>query len=72
MSKYHYLIALALIEQNNVRAMPLGGKSLKSSLGGSDPGKTGEDLAKELLIRVFQRSEKGTLKILVSEIFLFS
>ena len=32
MASQDYLIAIALIEQNNVRAMPLGGKEIKDSL----------------------------------------
>ena len=33
MASQDYLIAIALIEQNNVRAMPLGGKEIKEKLG---------------------------------------
>ena len=32
MASQDYLIAIALIEQNNVRAMPLGGKEIKEKL----------------------------------------
>jgi len=32
MASQDYLIAIALIEQNNVRAMPLGGKEIKDNL----------------------------------------
>ena len=31
MASQDYLIAIALIEQNNVRAMPLGGKEIKEN-----------------------------------------
>ncbi len=63
MTDYPYLIALALIEQNGERAMPLGGKSLRSIIDeGDNPGKRGEALAMELLLRVFQRSDEGACK----------
>ena len=63
MTENPYLIALALIEQNKNNAMPLGGKSLKQAINrDDDPGETGHHLAKELLLRVFQRSENGALK----------
>ena len=32
MASQDYLIAIALIEQNHVRAMPLGGKEIKDNL----------------------------------------
>jgi len=32
MASQDYLIAIALIEQNHVRAMPLGGKEIKDKL----------------------------------------
>ena len=32
MASQDYLIAIALIEQNNVRAMPLGGKEIKEKI----------------------------------------
>ncbi len=58
-----YLVALVLIEEGDKRAMPLGGKSIKEPLGSNDnPGAFGEELAKELLLRVFQRSENGSLR----------
>ena len=63
MASQDYLIAIALIEQNEVRAMPLGGKEIKDNL--SDEGnlnKFGEDVILKLLLRVFQRSDEGALK----------
>ncbi|KGG16583.1 MULTISPECIES: hypothetical protein [unclassified Prochlorococcus] len=58
-----YLIALALIEQSGKRAMPLGGRSIKEFIDlGSNPGKTGEKLINDLLLRVFQKSETGSLR----------
>ena len=63
MASQDYLIAIALIEQNEVRAMPLGGKEIKDNL--RDDGnlnKFGEDVILKLLLRVFQRSDEGALK----------
>jgi len=58
-----YLIALALVEQNGARAMPLQGKSLRQPLPpGADPGEVGRQQALELLVRVWQRSEDGSLR----------
>ena len=36
MASQDYLIAIALIEQNSVRAMPLGGKEIKEKLEEED------------------------------------
>ena len=63
MASQDYLIAIALIEQNLVRAMPLGGKEVKDNL--EDPEnfkKLGEEVILNLLLRVFQRSDEGALK----------
>jgi len=58
-----YLIALALVEQNGARTMPLQGKSLRQPLPpGADPGEAGRQQALELLVRVWQRSEEGPLR----------
>ena len=58
----YYLIALALIEQKNSRAIPLGGKSLKQSILGSEQlSKEASGVVLELLLRVYQRSEQGAL-----------
>ena len=62
MASQDYLIAIALIEQNNVRAMPLGGKEIKDSLIDSDNfNKFGEEVILNLLLRIFQRSDEGAL-----------
>ncbi len=62
MADFHYLIALALIEQEGQRAMPLGGKSLKASINSdSDLNNVGKDIALELLLRVLQRTDIGGL-----------
>ncbi|MEB3173019.1 MAG: hypothetical protein VKL97_04070 [Cyanobacteriota bacterium] len=58
-----YLIAIALIEQNGRRQMPLQGKSLRTALGEhDDPGEVGRQQALELLLRLWQRSDEGSLK----------
>ena len=60
MASQDYLIAIALIEQNLVRAMPLGGKEIKDNLEESENfRKLGEEVILNLLMRVFQRSDEG-------------
>ena len=57
-----YLIALALLEQNGERALPLQGKSLREPLpADGDPGEVGRQQALDLLVRVWQRSDQGPL-----------
>ena len=63
-----YLIALALLEQNGERAMPLQGKSLRDPLpADGDPGEVGRQQALELLVRVWQRSDQGALSRAAAE-----
>ena len=63
MSDPLYLLALALIDQEGKRFMPLGGKSISKFIDpNSNPGVTGEGLALDLLLRVFQKSESGRLR----------
>jgi|TARA_Y100000813_G_C24034566_1_gene291497 hypothetical protein len=63
MANPDYLIAIALIEQNNLRAMPLGGKEIKDKLEeNNNLNKLGEDVILNLLLRVYQRSDEGPLK----------
>ena len=58
-----YLIALALLEQQGERAMPLQGKSLREPLPADGaPGAVGHQQALELLMRVWQRSDQGALR----------
>lgn len=58
-----YLIAIALLEQQGERAMPLQGKSLRQPIeADGDPGELGERLVYELLLRVWQRSDQGPLQ----------
>ncbi len=63
MANKDYLIAIALIEQNGIRAMPLGGKEIKDNLEDKEIfNKLGEDVILNLLLRVYQRSDEGPLK----------
>ena len=63
MSDFNYLVALALIEQNGNRIMPIGGKSLKGPINESDlSDQNVEKIALELLTRVIERSDDGSLK----------
>ncbi len=63
MANQNYLIAIALIEQNNIRAMPLGGKEIKDTLDeGDNLNRLGAEVILNLLLRVFQRTDDGALK----------
>ena len=63
MASQDYLIAIALIEQNSLRAMPLGGKEIKDNLENNESfNKLGEEVILNLLLRVFQRTDEGSLK----------
>ena len=60
-----YLLAIALFEQNGKRAMPLGGRSLPldaTQAGEGVPEQIARELALELLLRVWQRSDQGPLQ----------
>jgi len=63
-----YLVALALLEQEGKRALPLNGKSCSApsttegEAEAQDPGDDGRTLVLELLLRVWQRSEEGALR----------
>ena len=50
MASQDYLIAIALIEQNLVRAMPLGGKEIKDNLEESENLKK---LGEEVILNLF-------------------
>ena len=64
MSGSTYLIAIALIQQDEKRLMPIGGKSLKQPIAtGKLPNEEGEKISLELLLRVFERSEEAMLKV---------
>ena len=63
MASQDYLIAVALLEQNNVRAMPLGGKEIKDNIDEEkNLKKLSEEVILNLLLRVFQRSDEGALR----------
>ena len=64
MSSQDYLIAIALIDQNGSRAMPLGGKEIKDDIFEDKDNfkQLGEEVILNLLLRVFQRSDEGPLK----------
>ena len=63
MAEQPYLIALALLDQNGRRLLPLAGKSMASAaVEAEDPGEDGRALALELLLRIWQRSDEGAVK----------
>ena len=58
-----YLVALALVNQQGQRVLPLTGKSQSAeAASASDPGEAGQTLALELLLRLWQRSDEGALQ----------
>ncbi len=58
-----YLLALALLEQDGRRALPLQGRSLRTAVpAGEDPGEEGRRQVLELLVRVWQRSDAAPLQ----------
>ena len=64
MEEQKYVIAIALAEQNNKRLMPLGGKTCSGvdTLSQSSK-KEVEKIILDLLLRLFQRTTEGSLKI---------
>jgi len=64
MEEQKYVIAIALAEQNKKRLMPLGGKTCTGvdTLNQSSK-KEVEKIILELLLRLFQRTTEGSLKI---------
>ena len=63
MEEQKYVIAIALAEQNNKRLMPLGGKTFAGVDSASQaPQKEAEKIILDLLIRLFQRTNEGSLK----------
>ena len=63
MEEQKYVIAIALVEQNNKRLMPLGGKTFSGvdTLNQSSK-KEVEKIILDLLLRIFQKSTEGSLK----------
>ena len=66
MANAPYLVALALVELDGKRALPLTGKSQSATAASApaenDPGDDGRTLALELLLRLWQRSDGGPLR----------
>ena len=64
MEEQKYVIAIALAEQNNKRLMPLGGKTFTGvdTLNQSSRNEV-EKIILDLLLRLFQRTTDGSLKI---------
>jgi hypothetical protein len=63
-----YLVALALVELQGQRALPLTGKSQAAAASEApDPGDQGRTLALELLLRLWQRSDAGALQRVAGE-----
>jgi hypothetical protein len=63
-----YLVALALVELNGRRSLPLTGKSQSAAAAAAaDPGDNGRTLALELLVRLWQRSDEGPLQRLAGQ-----
>ena len=64
MEKQKYVIGIALAEQNNKRLMPIGGKTLSGIDNLNQSSKQEfEKILLDLLLRIFQRSTEGSLKI---------
>lgn len=58
-----YLVALALLEREGRRALPLTGKSCRPEAAeAEDPGETGHGLALELLLRLWQGSDEQAFR----------
>jgi hypothetical protein len=64
MANAPYLVALALVEFDGKRALPLTGKTQSAAATdpAQDPGDDGRTLALELLLRLWQRSDGGPLQ----------
>ena len=59
MIEFPYLIALALLQQNGKRLMPIGGKGLKSKNIDIDCSEEFDQVGYEILLRVLQNSDNG-------------
>jgi hypothetical protein len=58
-----YLVALAFLEIGGKRALPLTGRSSAAGAAeASDPGDEGRTLALELMLRLWQRSDEGSIQ----------
>ncbi|WP_269624714.1 hypothetical protein [Prochlorococcus marinus] len=64
MEEQKYVIAIALAEQNNKRLMPLGGKTISGvDILSKSSKKEVEKIILDLLLRLFQRTTEGSIKI---------
>ena len=64
MQEQKYVIAIALAEQNNKRLMPLGGKNCAEiDILNQTSKKEVEKIILDLLLRLFQRTTEGSIKI---------
>ncbi len=58
-----YLVALALVELNGKRSLPIAGRSQSENAAHhADPGQEGLTLVLELLLRLWQRTDEGPLQ----------
>ncbi|MFL0769233.1 MAG: hypothetical protein AB8B70_03155 [Prochlorococcus sp.] len=57
-----YLVALAFIEQEGKRSMPISGKSQSIIHSGNKAPDAASELTLELLLRVWQRTDEAPLK----------
>ena len=63
MANDHYLVCLALLNQNGKRRLPHGGASLAEPIrADADPGQQGEALALDLLLRLWQQTNLGPIQ----------
>jgi len=63
MADFPYLIALAMVERGDRRALPLCGRSQTAEAAAqADPGEPGQRLALELLLRLWQGSDAEPLR----------
>ena len=61
--EFPYLIGIALVEKDDKRSMPIGGKSIPKAIEPSEePGVKGNLIALELLIRVLQGGDDLRVK----------
>ncbi len=58
-----YLVALALVEKDGRRSLPITGKSqTAAAAAAADPGEDGRTLALELLLRLWQGSDDAPVR----------
>ena len=68
MTETFYLICIGLIDQGEKRIMPIGGKSIGgASISDSQLEVLFSPIALELLVRIIQRSQEGSIKAAASD-----